>query len=325
MLAGRYMKLMYKEFAGNLLLTGDRLRPDRALRLALLGPPGSGKMELSKSIEIYLRDQPGRSGDHAHVRVDAGQCSGFEFDEAHARILAAIRASLAGKIVPDTPSDTRDATINFVPNVRALLSEWSGHLFLYLDRLEMLSGNLIRSLGNSFRELIESEGAEEAPDRFHLVWSGAISIFDLRSVEASALAMCEVVTFPLVEQSVRERAVAVACGNAGFETITSEALEAVIAATGAEPGFLLPLLRELQQTIGGGTLSGENVRRAQDTLLKHGWRIPELQRLGKLLLTDEQLLDLGHRLVAGESVYRTEPIADIDKFQLFGMVVLRAE
>src|SRR6516162_1942032 len=123
------MRLMYSEFAANLLRASDRIRPNRALRLALLGPSGSGKREFSRSIEEQLRVHPGRPGDQVHVRIDAGEWNGFEFDDAHARILVAMRAAVEKKTISKQALDTKDATINFVPDVRALLSECNAHLF----------------------------------------------------------------------------------------------------------------------------------------------------------------------------------------------------
>jgi hypothetical protein len=236
-----------------------------------------------------------------------------------------MRAAVEKKTISKQALDTKDATINFVPDVRALLSEWNGHLFLYLDHLELLSGNLIRSLGNSFRELIESEGADDAPDRFHLVWSGSVSIFGLRSFENSALAMCELTTFPLLDPIVQEKAVITACDNSGMSTVAPDTVQALITTTGAEPGFIYPLLGELTQAIQGRAPTIKDIGPAIDMLLKHGWQLPQLRRVGTLLLADEKSFDLGCRLADGEPTYRTEPIADIDRYQLFGMVVIRDE
>jgi hypothetical protein len=294
---------MYDGFVEKLLEIGDRVRPNRALRLAILGPAGSGKIELSKCIESHLRDHPARVGKHLHVRFDSAVCDGFQFDDAHARIISAIQGLLGTDPSPGKLPDTKDATINFVSNVRSILSGIDGHLFLYLDHLEMIPGNLVRSLGNSFRELIESEGADETPDRFHLVWSGNISIFEIRSIENSALAMCEVIALPMLEPEVREAATRAACEELGLNNVGEEVIEELIVAAGGEPGFLNLLLREIKTVTLRNIATVEDVRQASGNIVNYGWRLTELSRLGKLLLSDETLWQLGCQLADDEPVY----------------------
>lgn len=314
--------MSFDTFAAKLLDGHQRQTPGQALRLALLGPPGSGKAEVSHSIEHQLLERQ-ESTRQFHVRMDAFELDGFEMDEAHFKLLSAIRTAVSGSTRLDSHVDVGGATVAFAAAVRKMLEQTDASFFVYLDRMECLHGNVIRSLGNSFREIIEAQGANFSPDRFHMIWSGNFSIFALRSVENSALGMCEPIIFPLLDSKLRKGIVSDYVRDSGLGLADGEVLDAIENATGAEPGFLELLSRKLGRY--GQRRKPVSVRHVQwavQAIVEQGWSVPELKRIASMVLTDGQLAQVCCSLLDGIPAFQEDQPADIHRNQMSGAIVV---
>jgi energy-coupling factor transporter ATP-binding protein EcfA2 len=297
--------------------------------LAILGPPGSGKTALLQSLIRALSQRIQNDRAMLSINVDMlGIPIDYE-DNMYKQVADRILSSAA-----DSKVQLRGVSNSSAGRVETLLKQAAdlveGHLLLTIDHLESVPRWFAEDLGQRLRALKETTEQDLPLDRggsivlsppvsrIAIIVTGSLSLHDLTTSDKSAFHMARVVALPIADDSVTGAYLKDYISRKKYVPETSEVMNILLEATGAEPCFLEPLLRRLSRVRRLRTVEG--IRGALETI--DADEVPHLEHIVLHMQQNKGLHDLVRRLLQDRPTARRGVQPDIDEFQLSGAVVL---
>lgn len=274
---------------------------DRALIVALLGGPGTGKSVLLSSV---IGEAQRRRWHTVLIDLRAAR-ELWEQDDFYNWLVQALKQEGLGTW------KTRNARLDFNRLLEAALARSKKPVLLALDHAEQLSDTCARSLIATLREIQDSGSSKPGWAKLRCVLSGCVSVFDLRrrygspNLQFKIQLLPDYTTTPL--ESTREFL------SKRGQVADDQTVYTLAELAAGEHFFLDLLTRELPASI-----SEESMENAVQTLLKGAGRIRHLSLPAALYLLDEDFRSVADGLLDNRWVRVSDSEEDISRYQLIG-------
>jgi len=301
----------------------NQARRRLAPKLALLGPPGSGKSIFLNSLmnSFNLREGPFSATRSLMLdlrSIPIGSQLEIYFHINQALLEEAARIGIDKKI----DIKVQISHLRFEEILRELLGEPDeGHLVIFIDHLESVPRLFASDLSHRFRSFLETTEHDSEYQRLGLIIAGAVSLYDLKHGPNSAFQTLPVIRFPQHERSTRVELVEECLKNYMSTVISPDLLNLLADLTGGEPGFLDPLFVHLLKDGKQISLNEELITKCVEDICSHS-QVQVLRNLGLHLWGDNGLREIVRDLTRLPSVMPRSAAPDIDRYELSGAVVI---
>jgi len=287
-----------------------KLIAQRGPRLAILGPPGTGKSRLLNSVAMYLAAKGIRGIPCKCIQMDLRNLILGTDSDMYSQLRDMFVSSAEGCGIQIARG------VSFQASLEEASRKTEGYLVLALDHLDDVPYRFAAEVAQHLRRLKEMSEGGIVPANVGLIVSGCVSVFKLRRQSQSGLA--QTASFTLPRSNVRDQEKLVRATVNGTVKLSAEVIRLLARETGGDPAFLNPLMERLCKR-GGEVCTTEHIKVLIESIPFQ--ESVYLRRVMLSVLYDPELAAISLSLAEGRQRLVEVASPDIDPYQLGGAVI----
>jgi hypothetical protein len=294
----------------------ERQKPDPII--AIIGPPGSGKSALLRGLvsEITSRDNDARLW--TPLTIDLLDIKVGSEEDMYRQVVTQLMDSIGGAGLSVGMTETTKRR-QFDDLILSTAKSVSDRVLLTLDHLEWVPREFAESISQRLRAIKESSYQHPEANRVGLVIAGAMSLHELTTSTKSAFHTARTVQLPTSDRVSIQSYIRACLVREGHSLIEQSVVDYLAQQTGGEPMFVEVILRRVRnKSISQLTL--DETRGICSNISPD--ELPHLRHASLHLTLNRDLAEIANKIIQGKHIVQRGRGADIDQFQLTGVVVL---